>query len=131
MSWTMRWDIGFPQKKSRMESHCGIQPQNAWHIKIYLLSDSCRGYFIPGEEAGTNKTKIITLAGGPCVSLVLAILYGIIHFCIPELVQSGNGLYEILLSASASLHMQYAVAGIVCLFLMLYGVQYSLTDQYR
>ena len=52
------------------------------------------GYFIPGEEAGTNKAKIITLAGGPCVSLMHAILYGIIHFCIPEFIQPGSSLYR-------------------------------------
>ena len=59
------------------------------------------GYFIPGEEAGTNKAKIITLAGGPCVSLMQAILYGIIYFCIPESVRPGSSFYEILLPVSA------------------------------
>ena len=61
------------------------------------------GYFIPGEDAGTNKAKMIMLAGGPCVSLMQAILYGVIHFCIPEFVQSGSGLYEILRPVSAFL----------------------------
>jgi len=61
------------------------------------------GYFIPDEEEGTKKAKMITLAGGPCVSLIQAILYGILRFCIPEFVQSGSGLYEVLLSVSAFL----------------------------
>ena len=61
------------------------------------------GYFIPGEEAGTEKAKIITLAGGPCISLMQAILYGVIHFCTLKFVQSGSTLYEILLSISAFL----------------------------
>ena len=61
------------------------------------------GYFIPGEEAGTNKVKITTLAGGPCGSLIQAILYGIIHFCAAESVQPGSSLYETLLSVSAFL----------------------------
>ncbi len=59
------------------------------------------GYFIPGEEAGTNKAKIITLAGGPCVSLMQAIVYGIIYFCIPESVRPGSSFYDILLPVSA------------------------------
>ena len=61
------------------------------------------GYFIPDEEAGTKKAKIITLAVGPFVSLIQAVLYGIIRFCIPEFVQPGSGFYDILLSVSAFL----------------------------
>jgi amino acid permease len=61
------------------------------------------GYFISDEEAGTNRAKIITLAGGPCISLMQAILYGVIRFCILEFVQPGNGLYETILSVSAFL----------------------------
>ena len=61
------------------------------------------GYFIPREEAGTDKAKIITLAAGPCVSLVQAILYGIIQFCIKEFVLCGSSLYEILIPVSAFL----------------------------
>ena len=58
------------------------------------------GYYIPEEEPKTNKAKIITLAGGPFVSLLQAILYGIIHFCILEFVQPGGSLHEILLPVS-------------------------------
>ena len=61
------------------------------------------GYFIPEEEPETNKAKIVMLAGGPCLSLLLAVLYGIIHFCIPVFIQPGSSLYEILLSAAAFL----------------------------
>ena len=46
---------------------------------------------------------IIMLAGGPCVSLLQAILYGIIHFCILEFAKPGSSLYEILLPVSAFL----------------------------
>ena len=61
------------------------------------------GYFIPEEEPKTNKAKILTLAGGPFLSLLLAVLYGIIHFCIPKFVQPESSLYEILRSVSAFL----------------------------
>ena len=76
-------------------------------IAIMLILIFCMipagGYFIPGEEAGTNKAKVITLVGGFCVSLMQAILYGILHFCIPGFVQPGSGLYETMLSVSAFL----------------------------
>lgn len=61
------------------------------------------GYFIPEGEPETKKAKVFMLAGGPFLSLLLAVLYGIIHSCIPKLVQPGNGLYEILLQVSAFL----------------------------
>ena len=61
------------------------------------------GYFIPEEEPETNKAKTITLAGGPSVSLLQAILYGIIRFCISEFVQPGSSLLEMLLPVSTFL----------------------------
>lgn len=61
------------------------------------------GYFIPGEEAETKKAKLLMLAGGPGVSLLQAVLYGIIHSCIPAFVQPGSSLCENLLSVSAFL----------------------------
>ena len=61
------------------------------------------GYFIPEEEPATNKAKILMYAGGPFLSLLQAALYGIIYFCIPEFVQPGGSLSEILLPVSAFL----------------------------
>ena len=61
------------------------------------------GYFIPEEEPQTNKAKIIMLAGGPFVSLLQAILYGVICFCILRLGQPESNLYEILLVVSTFL----------------------------
>ena len=61
------------------------------------------GYFIPEEEPKTDKAKIITLAGGPSVSLLQAILYGIIRFCILEYVRPGSSFHGILLSVSTFL----------------------------
>ena len=61
------------------------------------------GYFIPEEEPETNKAKVSMYAGGPFLSLLQAVLYGIIYFCIPEFVQPGSSLFEILLPASAFL----------------------------
>ena len=62
------------------------------------------GYFIPEEEPETNKAKVLMLAGGPFLSLLQAGLYGLIHFCIPEFIQPGSGLYEILRPVSAFLY---------------------------
>ena len=61
------------------------------------------GYFIPGEEPKTNKAKIITLAGGPSISLLQAVLYGIIRFCFLKVVQPGSSFHEILLPVSTFL----------------------------
>ena len=59
------------------------------------------GYFIPGEEPETNKAKVLTLASGPFASLLQAVLYGIVHFCVLGYVQPGSSLSEILLPVSA------------------------------
>ena len=40
------------------------------------------------------------LAGGPFVSLLLTVLFGVIRFCIFRFIQSENSLYEILLPVS-------------------------------
>ena len=61
------------------------------------------GYFYPVEELEPTRKTIMTYAGGPFLSLLQAVLYGIIHFCIPEFVQPGSSLYEILHPASAFL----------------------------
>ena len=58
------------------------------------------GYFVPEEEPNTNKEKLIMLAGGPCVSLLLTVLFGILRFCIFRLMQPEGSLYEILLPVS-------------------------------
>ena len=61
------------------------------------------GYFIPEEEPKTDKAKILMYAGGPLVSLLQAVLYGVIYFCVLKLVQPESSLREILLSVSAFL----------------------------
>ena len=61
------------------------------------------GYFYPEEELEPTGKTIMTYAGGPFLSLLQAVLYGIIHFCIPDFVQPGSSLYEILRPASAFL----------------------------
>ncbi len=58
------------------------------------------GYFVPTEEPETDKEKILTFAGGPLVSLLQAVLFGILRFCIFSFVPPGSGLYEILLPVS-------------------------------
>ena len=59
------------------------------------------GYFYPVEELEPTRKTIMTYAGGPFLSLLQAVLYGIIHFCIPDFIQPGSSLYEILHPASA------------------------------
>ena len=58
------------------------------------------GYFVPEEETKTNKEKIIMFAGGPFVSLLQAVLYWGICFCVFRFVQPESSLREILLPAS-------------------------------
>ena len=61
------------------------------------------GNFVPAEEPETDKGQIVMFAGGPFVSLLQAVLYRIIYFCIAEGIQPGSSLREILLPASAFL----------------------------
>ena len=58
------------------------------------------GYFVPKEDAKTNRGKVIMLAGGPSVSLLLTVLYGLIHFCILRVIQPESTLYDILFPVS-------------------------------
>lgn len=58
------------------------------------------GYFVPEEDTKTNKEKIIMLAGGPFVSLLQAVLYWAICFCVFRFVQPESSLCEILLPTS-------------------------------
>lgn len=63
------------------------------------------GYFVPGEEPKTNRGKIAMLAGGPFISLLLAILFGIVRLCVPALIQPESSLHEILFQVSGFLLM--------------------------
>ena len=55
------------------------------------------GNFVPEEEPETDKGQIIMSAGGPFISLLQAVLYWIIYFCILRGVQPGSSPSEILL----------------------------------
>ena len=44
-------------RKSKMESHCGIWPQDVWHVEIYLLLDPCRRLFHSGWRRRNKKGK--------------------------------------------------------------------------
>lgn len=61
------------------------------------------GHFIPEEEPETDKGQIIMFAGGPFISLLQAVLYWIIYFCISGYTQPGSSLREILLPVSSFL----------------------------
>ena len=58
------------------------------------------GYFLPEEETKTNKEKLMMLAGGPVVSLLQAVLYWAVCFCIFSFVQPESSLWEILFPTS-------------------------------
>ena len=61
------------------------------------------GYFVPAEKSKTKKEKIMMLAGGPVVSLLLTVLFGVVRFCIFRFVQPESSLYEILFPTSSFL----------------------------
>ena len=57
------------------------------------------GNFVPAEEPETDKGQIIMLAGGPFLSLLQAVLYWIVYFCISGNIQPGSSVMACLHSA--------------------------------
>ena len=68
--------------------------------KIQLNLIPVGGYFIPDEEPETDNERIKMLAGGPLLSLLLTVLFGIIRFCILRSAQPESALYEIMFPVS-------------------------------
>ena len=89
--------------KTKWKVIAGSGPKMIGTSKYIFCLIPAGGYFIPEEEPRTNKAKIITLAGGPCFSLLQVVLYGIIRFCILEFALPGSSLHESLLSVSTFL----------------------------
>ena len=89
--------------KAEWKVIAGSGPRMIGGSKFIFCLIPAGGYFIPEEEPETEKAKIIMYAGRPLVSLLQAVLYGIIYFCVPGFVQPGSVLNEILLSVSAFL----------------------------
>ena len=58
------------------------------------------GYFDPRKEPGTRKAKLVTLAGGPAVTLLLAALFCACRFCLAGFMNAESELFEILSPAS-------------------------------
>ena len=81
----------------------GSGPKIIGTPKIIFLLIPFGGYFIPEEEPETNKAKLMIYAGGPVVSLLQAVLYGILCFCITRFIQPENSFYEILSPVSSFL----------------------------
>jgi hypothetical protein len=71
--------------------------------KIIFCPVPAGGYFIPEEDPETKKGKLLMLAGGPVVSLLQSVLYGILCFCIIRFLQPESTPYEILFPASTFL----------------------------
>ena len=61
------------------------------------------GYFVPGEEPETDKGKIMMLAGGPTVSLLLTVLFGLARSWIIGSLQPESSICEILFPVSSFL----------------------------
>ena len=78
----------------------GSGPEIIETSKYILCLIPAGGYFIPEEETKTNKEKLMMLAGGPVVSLLQAVLYWAVCFCIFSFVQPGSSLWEILFPTS-------------------------------
>ena len=58
------------------------------------------GYFDPREEPGTRKAKLVMLAGGPIVTLLLAALFCACCFCFAGLMNTGGVPDEVLFPVS-------------------------------
>lgn len=54
------------------------------------------GWFVPAEEPATKKGIIAMFAGGPLVSLLQAVLYGLVRFLVFGNIQPESGIREIL-----------------------------------
>ena len=78
----------------------GSGPEIIGSSKLVFRLFPAGGYFLPEEEAKTNKEKLMMLAGGPVVSLLQAVLYWAVCFCIFSFVQPESGLFEILFPTS-------------------------------
>ena len=73
----------------------GSGPEIIGSSKLVFRVIPAGGYFLPEEEAKTNKEKLMMLAGGPVVSLLQAVLYWAVCFCIFSFVQPESSLWEI------------------------------------
>lgn len=97
------WGYRISGGKAKWKVIVGSGPRLISGSKYSFCLIPAGGYFIPEEESETDKARILTCAGGPLLSLLQAVLYGIIYFCVPQFIQSGSVLREILLSVSAFL----------------------------
>ena len=78
----------------------GSGPEIIGSSKLVFRLIPAGGYFLPEEEAKTNKEKLMMLAGGPVVSLLQAVLYWAVCFCIFSFVQPESSLWKILFPTS-------------------------------
>ena len=82
--------------KSGWKIIAGSGPEIISTAKYICCLIPAGGYFVPEEELKTDKEKIMMLAGGPFISLLLTVLFGIIRFCISRSIQSECSLSVIL-----------------------------------
>lgn len=52
------------------------------------------GYYLPEIEEESKREKLLMLAGGPLVSLLLALLYGLLRFAVFPASNTGDGLID-------------------------------------
>ena len=84
--------------KWRIRAGSGPEILNTAKFSFCLLPAG--GYFDPREEPGTKKAKLVTLAGGPLVSLLLAALFCACRFSLAGFMVPESALYGVLFPVS-------------------------------
>ena len=86
--------------KAEWKIRAGSGPEILSTAKFTFCLLPVGGYFDPREEPGTKKAKLVTLAGGPVMSLLLTALFCACHFCFARRMDPDSALYEVLFQVS-------------------------------
>ena len=86
--------------KAKWKIRAGSGPKILSTEKFVFCLLPVGGYFAPKEEPGTRKAKLATLAGGPVMNLMLAVLYCACHFCFSRFMDPEGALFEVLFPVS-------------------------------
>ena len=85
--------------KAEWKIRAGSGPEILSTPKFSFCLFPVGGYFNPREELRTRKAKLLTLAGGPIVSLLLTALFCACHFCFTSFMNPQGTLYVVLVPA--------------------------------
>ena len=86
--------------KAVWKIRAGSGPEIFSSAKFTLCLLPVGGYFDPREGLRTRKSILVTLAGGPLVTLLLAVLFCVCRSCFARSMDPESELYEVLLSVS-------------------------------